>query len=167
MHEYLAIFLRVSVMYVYVLSLMRLSGKRTLGHLSPLDFVITAMIGDFFDDVFWAEVPMAQGLVAITTLVLLHLLVSFADSRSRVIHRLVGSHQTLVIRRGRFVDAALSRERVGRDEVTSMLRGKGEGDLDEVRAAYMEPTDHLSVLKHEQAQGAQKKDLPALRELFR
>ena len=67
--ELIGIALRVSVMYLYVLAIMRLSGKRSLGAITPFDFVVTVIVGDMFDDVFWAEVPLSKGLVGVTTIV--------------------------------------------------------------------------------------------------
>jgi uncharacterized membrane protein YcaP (DUF421 family) len=46
---------RVSIMYVYALALVRIAGKQSLGQLTPMDFVVTLIIGDLFDDIFWAE----------------------------------------------------------------------------------------------------------------
>src|ERR671924_489440 len=57
------IIFRVSIMYLYALALVRISGKQTLGQLTPMDFVVTLIIGDLFDDVFWAEVPLIEGIV--------------------------------------------------------------------------------------------------------
>ena len=57
------IILRVSVMYLYALALLRISGKQSVDHLTALDFLITLIIGDLFDDIFWAEVTIPHGLV--------------------------------------------------------------------------------------------------------
>ena len=166
--ELVAVVLRASIMYLYVQALMRLSGKRTLGSLSPIDFVITTMVGDFFDDVFWAEVPLAHGLVGVTTLVVLHMLVSFAASKSQFIDRLIEANRVPVISQGCIMDDNLRRERVPRSELLSLLREKqkDEEDIVEIKEAYLEPSAHLSITEREDARPAQKKDLAALRRLF-
>ena len=69
--------LRVTIMYLYALALVRLAGKQSLGQLTGMDFVVTLIIGDLFDDVFWVEVPIVQGLVAFATVVFVHMLVTF------------------------------------------------------------------------------------------
>ena len=61
------IIVRISFIYVYALALVRISGKQTLGQLTPMDFIVTLIIGDLFDNVFWAEVPVIEGIVAFTT----------------------------------------------------------------------------------------------------
>jgi uncharacterized membrane protein YcaP (DUF421 family) len=156
-------------MYLYVMALMRLNGKRTLGDLSPIDFVITVLIGDLFDDVFWAEVPLAHGLVAVTTLVLVDMLVSFAISKSPLLERIVGSSKVPVIQDGRILEANLRREQISRDELLSLARmkQKDEDELRGIREANLEPNAQLSILECEDARPVQKQDLPALKELFR
>lgn len=58
------------VAYLFLLVLLRLVGKRSIRSGSPFDFVLALTIGDLIDDAVWAEVPVAQFVVAATTLVL-------------------------------------------------------------------------------------------------
>ena len=67
------IVVRVVFGYFFVLVLIRASGKRTVKQVDPLSFVMAAVLGDLFDDMFWAEVPAAEFVVAAATLVLVHL----------------------------------------------------------------------------------------------
>jgi uncharacterized membrane protein YcaP (DUF421 family) len=62
--------------YVFLLVLIRLTGKRTVKHGGVANFVVALVVGDMFDDLVWAEVPAAQFVVAVGTLVFLHLLAS-------------------------------------------------------------------------------------------
>lgn len=60
--------------YVVMLAFVRTSGRRTIAQGDVRSFVLALIIGDLFDDMFWAEVPAAQFVVAVATLVLLHIL---------------------------------------------------------------------------------------------
>lgn len=166
MDEYLGILLRVSIMYLYALAILRLSGKRSIAHLSVFDFVVANMIGDMFDDVFWAEVPLAQGLTGLTTVVLLHVLVAFVESRSDAVRRLVASEKTVVVRNSAFVEEGLAAERTSRMEVYAHLRLYEEDTLQEVREASWEPNGELSVLRKESSQEVKKQERKQLEELF-
>ena len=106
------IIFRVSVMYLYALALLRISGKQSVGHLTALDFIVTLIIGDLFDDIFWAEVPILQGMVAFAAITLVHILVTYLASRNRSIHRLVVSPPRLVVEDGRLAQENLQRERL-------------------------------------------------------
>ena len=75
------IVVRVLFAWIVIQALLRLSGKRTLKQGNAISFVVVLILGDMFDDVFWAEVPVAQFIVGAGTLVLLHLLVGMDGHR--------------------------------------------------------------------------------------
>lgn len=167
MEEYLGIVLRVSIMYIYILALLRLSGKRSIGELSAIDFVVATVAGDMFDDVFLSEVPAAQGLVGLGVILLLHTLVALGDSRSQLVHRLAAGQPSVVIQRGSVREAGLRKERTSLDEVWSNLRVRGEDKIQEIAAAAWEPSGQLSVLKETAAREVQKQDLERLKKVIK
>jgi uncharacterized membrane protein YcaP (DUF421 family) len=77
----LRIVVRALSAYFFLLILMRLAGKRTVRHGSVLDFTIALIVGDLVDDMIWAEVPVAQFVVAAVMLFLVHI----ALARARIL----------------------------------------------------------------------------------
>jgi uncharacterized membrane protein YcaP (DUF421 family) len=152
------IIFRVSVMYLYALALVRISGKQTLGQLTPMDFVVTLIIGDLFDDVFWVEVPIVQGMVAFATIVLVHLLVTFFTSRNTSLYWLLASPARPLIEEGRLVHKSLRLERIRAEDVQFELRLKGEEHMREVKEARLEPSGRVSVIKNPSNKPVQRKD---------
>jgi uncharacterized membrane protein YcaP (DUF421 family) len=152
------IIFRVSVMYLYALALVRISGKQTLGQLTPMDFVVTLIIGDLFDDVFWVEVPIVQGMVAFATIVLVHLLVTFFTSRNTSLYWLLASPARPLIEEGRLVHKSLQLERIRAEDVQFELRLKGEEHMREVKEARLEPSGRVSVIKNPSNKPVQRKD---------
>jgi uncharacterized membrane protein YcaP (DUF421 family) len=122
-----------------------------------MDFVVTLIIGDLFDDVFWAEVPIVQGIVALAVVVLLHFLTTFASSRSISFYRLVTSPERLVIEDGKLVQKNLEREWMRPETLQSDLRTKGEEHPREVKEAWIEPQGKLSAIKDPTSKPVQKK----------
>jgi uncharacterized membrane protein YcaP (DUF421 family) len=122
------------------------------------------IIGDMFDDIIWAEVPLAQGLVGLTTVVLVHSLTSVATWKNQRLHDLLCSTPRPVIRQGKYLDKALAQERTPSGEVEMQLRLLGEDKLEEIKEACWEPSGELSVEKKQPAKPAQKRDRPALLE---
>jgi uncharacterized membrane protein YcaP (DUF421 family) len=72
----LRIAVRCLITYFFLLIVMRLAGKRVLRHAHPFDFVLALILGDLVDDAVWAEVPVAQFVVATATLVFMKLSVT-------------------------------------------------------------------------------------------
>jgi uncharacterized membrane protein YcaP (DUF421 family) len=166
MEDLMGIVVRISILYLYVLAIFRLSGKRSVGELTPLDFMVGLILGDLFDDVIWSEVPLSQGVVAITTVLLLHMLVAYASYKNTAIHHMVSSKKTALVRDGEFDRDGMRRERMSEEEVCFELRLQGEDQLDEVWEASLELAGQVSVLKREDARTAQKRDQPRLEKVF-
>ena len=76
----LRLVIRAIATYLFLLVLLRLSGKRTIKQGRPFDFVLALVLGDLIDDAVWAEVPFAEFAVASTTLVLTKLLMTWKRS---------------------------------------------------------------------------------------
>ena len=74
--------LRSLAAYLILLCLLRVAGKRTVKQGSPFDFVLALIVGDLIDDAIWAEVPLAQFVVASATLLLMKLLMTLRQATS-------------------------------------------------------------------------------------
>jgi uncharacterized membrane protein YcaP (DUF421 family) len=160
------ILVRVVFTYVVMLILLRLSGKRVISESTSFDFVLAIIIGDLFDDLFWAEVPASQFLVAAGTLMLLELSVTLGAYANRRFARLVNFSPEEVVRDGEPVRRGLRRERLNERDVKAMLRqqaGLERERWDEVALAIVEPGGELAVKRHEWARETQKKDVERLK----
>jgi uncharacterized membrane protein YcaP (DUF421 family) len=157
------IIVRISFIYVYALALVRISGKQTLGQLTPMDFIATLIIGDLFDNVFWGEVPVIEGVVAFTTVAVIHIVVTFITSRNTSFYRLLASPARPLIEQGRLVQKNLQLERIRAEDVQFELRLKGEEHMREIQEARLEPSGQVSVIKNPANKPVQKKDKRLLR----
>jgi uncharacterized membrane protein YcaP (DUF421 family) len=72
----LRLVVRVIFAYLFALALMRVSGKRAVKQGDAPSFVLALILGDMFDDLFWAEISASQFVVATGTLVLMHVTAS-------------------------------------------------------------------------------------------
>ena len=147
--------------YVALVLFVRISGNRTLTKLNAFDLVVTVALGSTLSSVLLNDsVALAEGLLAMATLIGLQFLVTFVSVRSSQIERLVKSEPTLLLRDGRFLDAALKAQRVTRDEVRSALRSGGVTDMEKVHAVVMETDGSMSVLQ-DRLDRAARPTLPA------
>jgi uncharacterized membrane protein YcaP (DUF421 family) len=78
----LRIAVRALFVYVVLLVFVRLTGKRSVKHGSPVDFTLAVVLGDMVDDLLWAEVGAASFVVATGMLMVVH--VAFDLMRFRV-----------------------------------------------------------------------------------
>lgn len=134
--------------YVFLIFILRLSGKRTLTKMNSFDFVITVAFGSTMASILTSkDASLAQGVVALALLVLLQFVVTFFAVRSDRIAQLVKASPALVYYRGRFLDKPMKKERINRDEVLAAIRQEGVVRPDEVDAVVLETDGSLSVIK--------------------
>ena len=161
--------IRAVFVYVVLLTLIRLSGKRTISEGTPFSFVLALVLGDMIDDALWAEIATAQFVAAAGTLAVVHLLVSWGASRSAWLDRLVSGAPALVIVDGRPRREGLRGEQMSDKALAFEIRQEGieEARWAEIAAAYVEASGNMSVVKAPWARTAQRRDKDAVRERAR
>ena len=159
MDHLLAMVVRATATYVFLLILLRVSGKRTIAEGTPFDLVVALVLGDFPDDVIWGEVPLAQGIVAMATVMIAHMVVVYASYRSIRFDQLVGSKPTPLIRDGHTLREHLRRSRMNEGDVDVVLRQHGGLSRSDVREAHLEPMGAVSVRRAAAALPVRRRDV--------
>ena len=148
------------VAYGMLVLVLRLAGKRSLAKLNAFDLVVTVAFGSTLATIILnASVPLADGILALAGLALLQFLVSRGSIRWRWFARLVRSTPCRLVRDGRYLEAAMARERVTHDEIDASIRNNGFGRIEQVAAVVLETDGSLSVI----AADGQGGELSALR----
>lgn len=157
--------LRALFIYVVLLGLVRLSGKRTVAEATSFAFVLALILGDVVDDGLWAEVPMAQFVAAAGTLTLTHIFVDWLSARSDWFDRLVSGVPGAVIAGGRPQRGAMRAERMNEKGLAMEIRHHGmEPDRwVEVEYARVEDNGAVSVLREKWARPARHGDAAEVR----
>lgn len=148
LHDILRVFVMALLTYAGMVLILRISGKRTLGKFDAFDFVITVGLGSTLATIILTEdVTLLEGLVAVTMLVLLQYAVSRLSRASQRFHEAVRSTPVLLVDNGRYLEKALTAERVARHEIDAALRKAGIGRIDDVAAVVLETDGTLSVIR--------------------
>lgn len=153
---------RAFIIYVFLLAVVRLLGKRTVGNFSAFDLIVALILGEIVDEPIFGDVPMAQALLAIAVVAVLHAGNEFLSYRSTAFDRLTSGGSTVLVRNGVPDRRALAKERINEEELMSLLRMQSIDNLADVREARLEPSGQLSVLKTDQAKELKKGDLQRL-----
>jgi uncharacterized membrane protein YcaP (DUF421 family) len=160
MAELLLTALRAALVYAALLLVVRLLGKRTIGNLNAFDLIVALIISEIVDGPIYGDVPLAQALIALAALALLHYANAWLSARNCWVDRFLGGSPRVLIRDGQIVYRALLRENINVDELWGLLRQQGIDRLEDVRLGTLETEGVLSVLLSDPAQPAQKRDLP-------
>lgn len=133
--------------YVALVTLLRLSGKRTLAKMNAFDLVVTVALGSSLASLLTSkDVALAQGVLAFATLIGLQYGVTWLAVRSATVRRYVKNEPTLLLYRGEMLASALQRERVTQEEVRSAVRSQGIAALQDVEAVVLETDGTFSVV---------------------
>jgi uncharacterized membrane protein YcaP (DUF421 family) len=157
-----AIALRVLFAYVFVLAMVRASGKRTLAEGTPMDFLVSLILGDLFDDLFWSEVPASEFVVAVGILLMMHTLTRAVVARWHAFADFVEGRERPIVEEGELAEAGMRAERFNRNDVMVLLRHHGEKDLRVIKTAELELNGRASVQRYDWAHEAQRCDRDAL-----
>lgn len=151
--------LRATFVYMFLLLIVRLLGKREIGNTSAFDLIVALILGEVVDEIIYGDVTMLQGVVAIVVVAIWHLVNAWASFKSKLIDKITGAPPTVVVKNGQIQRKNLARERLNEDELFSELRMMGVDEIKEVKQATLEPSGKISVLQEEWAKPVQRQDL--------
>ena len=147
------ILLRTFVVYLAVLVLLRVAGKRELGQMTPFDLVVILVIANAVQNAMTGgDNSLTGGILAAGTLTGVNIAVGRWGSRIPLFRRLVASQPTLLLRDGKPLKDALARERVDVEELEMAARQHGIADLEGVTAAVLEEDGSISIIPKEGTQ---------------
>lgn len=143
--------LRAVGVYVFILLVIRLLGKRAVGNFGAFDLLVALMLGEIVDEIIYGDVSWSQGAVAILVIALIEYGSEWLSYLSPRFHKLLSGDATVLIADGRWARAGLRRERMGEDEVLTQLRHQGIDDVSLVRCARLETDGRISVIKRDES----------------
>ena len=141
-------FVRVSIIYLLVLIVMRLMGKREISQMQPFELVIAIMIADL------ASVPMADtgipifnGIIPILTLLAFQLILSILNMKSIKLRAIICGKPQILIFRGKIDEKALKKEKITINELQERLRQSNIFNIGDVEYAILETSGQISVIQ--------------------
>lgn len=142
---------RALLVYIGVLTLIRLGKKRFLGRGTAFDVIIAVVIGSIAGRAIVGGAPVGPALAAVGTLIVLHWIFSLAAMHWSWFGFLVKGRSRVLVRDGVVDDAALRAEHLSRHDLEEDLRGSGLESLDDVVSARIERDGKFSVIAKESA----------------
>ena len=140
--------LRACAIYLLVMVLVRVSGKRAVGQFTPFDLVLLILIGNAVQNgINGGDNSLTGAAIMATTLIALNYGVAFMTSRNRKVEKFVEGVPVVLARNGKLFDHVLRRELVSREDFREALRMNGVEDVADVELALLETNGSISVVK--------------------
>lgn len=141
------IVIRSAVVYVFLLLLLRITGKRQVGQLAPFDLVLLLVLSNAVQNsMTGGDNSVLGGLLSATTLVALNSSVAFLTARNKKAEGLIEGHPLVLIHNGKLYDTMMDRANITRHELNSALRQAGCGCVEDVQYAVLENNGAISVV---------------------
>lgn len=138
---------RGAVVYLVLLVMVRLTGKRTVGQFTPFDLIVVMLLSESVSGALTAQdESLGGGLIIAATLVALDVAIAFGTSRSRRLDSVVQGSPVLVGRDGVIYEDVLKRERVPRSDIDKALRD-ADCEIEDMRMAILEADGNINVMK--------------------
>lgn len=158
-------FFRAIVLYIIVLIVMRLMGKREIGQLQPFELAISIMIADLASiPMTETGVPISNGIIPILGLLVMHLMISVINLKSLKAREIICGKPSILVYRGKIDEKVLKKERFTINELQERLRGNNIVNLGDVEYAILETSGEVTVIQKPEKRGTIPEDFNILPE---
>ena len=149
----LIIFVRTLIIFLVLVTVMRLMGKRQIGEMQPFEFIITLIIADLacipMADL---SIPLIYGIAAVLALFLLHQLFTLIEQTGNIPKKILSGTPSVVINKNGVNFYELKKNNLGIEDLIESMRAQGYFSLDDLDYAIFESNGKLSALKSEKPQ---------------
>lgn len=141
-------FWKTVILYIVLVGVVRLMGKRQIGQLEPAEFVVAMALADLAA-LPMQGMPMHTGLIPMVTILAMEKICAWLSMRFMGFRKLLCGKPVILMENGKMLQGNMRKTRVTIDELTGHLREKDVLDLNTVRYAILETNGNLSVFLQE------------------
>ena len=140
--------IRAIIVFVFVLIMLRLGGKRQIGQMGTGEFVAILLISNAVQNSMnGGDNSITGGMILSIVIISLSVFVAYITYKSKKIENIIQGSPTLLIHKGRILHKHLEKELLNIHELRVLLRKQGIHNLDEIGEAVLESDGYISVIK--------------------
>jgi uncharacterized membrane protein YcaP (DUF421 family) len=156
----LVAFIRTLVLYIVVIIVMRIMGKRQIGQLQPFELAVAIMISELAAVPMQnTGIPLINGIIPILTLLLAQISISFLALKSTKARGLICGKPSILIENGKINEEVMRKEMYTLNDLLEQLRNKDTANISDVEFAILETNGQLSVIPKSQKRSVSPEDL--------
>ena len=138
---------RVFFLYLLVILLMRIMGKREIGQLQPYELAITLIISELVAlPMENNAIPLLNGIIPAVTITIAQVLFSYLTTKSQWLQDLISGKYTIIIENGKMIQKNMLKQKYNITELQEQLRMNGVVKIEDVEYAILETSGQLSVI---------------------
>jgi uncharacterized membrane protein YcaP (DUF421 family) len=137
---------RALVVYIFLLVILRVTGKRQVGQLAPFDLVLLLVLSNALQNSMnGGDNTVTGGIISAVTLICLNWLLGYATFRNKKIGRFVEGRPQVIVHNGNVYRDVMQSERLTQDELDAAIRLAGCASIHDVHFAILENNGQISV----------------------
>ncbi|WP_162427113.1 DUF421 domain-containing protein [Pontibacter pudoricolor] len=142
-----------AVIYIFLLLIFRISGKRTMYDATVFDFVLLLIIAETTQQALLGEdFSLTNGLLLITTLIILDISISLLKQKFSPIEKLVDGSPLIIMDKGQLLRDRMRKERIDEADILESARDlHGLQRLDQIKYAILEKNGKITIIPHDEA----------------
>ena len=151
--------LRPILVYLFLIFVLRLAGKRELAQLNPFDLVVLLTLSNTVQNAIIGEDnSVTGGLIGASTLLLINYVLVRFISRHETLERLIEGEPDVLIENGRLTSDCLQKEAISPQELEAAAHKQGYASLDEIDRAVLDPNGSIAFFPKKPDPGTARHD---------
>ena len=140
--------IKTAIVYVLLLALMRLAGRRTLGKITTFDLILVLIIGGTTQRALLGQdYSVTNALLVVTTLIVMDVAFSLIERDSPIFSRIVNGSPLIVVQDGQLLPGRVRKARLTADEILAAARRiHGIDRLEDIKFAILEASGDISII---------------------
>ena len=140
--------LRAAIVYVVLMLLFRIAGKRSLAEVTSFDLVLLLIISEATQQAMIDnDNSMTNALLLVSTLIGMNILLSVVTKRWKPLDRWIEDVPLVILRHGEPIQERMRKERIDENDILEAARAsEGLERLDQIKFAILERTGHITIV---------------------
>lgn len=149
---------RSTIVYVFLIVILRISGKRQVGQLAPFDLVLLLVLSNAVQNsMTGGDNSLVAGLISAGTLVVLNFGVGLATFKSKRLEAVIEGRPQVLIHDGKLFEDVMAKSQLTHHELQGALRQAGCAGLEDVQSAVLENNGAISVIQRKSTSKSPKR----------
>lgn len=138
------------IVFIFLVVIMRITGRRQAGELNPFDFITLLLISDCVQNALnQNEKSLLGGMISVSSLLFVNWFFNYFKFKSPRFKKLSEGEPVVLIKNGIINEKNLSKEKMTLSDIEEFMRNKGIKSIKEIELMIMETTGNISILKIE------------------
>ena len=139
---------RSAVVYLFLIVILRISGKRQVGQLAPFDLVLLLVLSNAVQNSMnGGDNSLVGGLISAATLIALNFGVGLATFKSKRLETAIEGRPQVLVHDGKLFEDVMAKAQLTHHELQGALRQCGCASIEDVKSAVLENNGAISVIQ--------------------